>query len=394
MNLEELQLRQKVGDVLFTLLILVIMLDPPNTILHLKDPIFVLTVGYNMAFFKPDWKYLPHFLVVVACMLVSYVLSEMQMNAIDYKGVLAGLKSIAPLILLLWVGHYNLIKLAVIPTFVACVVQLTVFVLSAVSEPLQYGIFLYMGAHDFPIMMSHRTIMGVEIFSVYYKSQVSFMFATFIGYYWLFNKKMTTAKFIMCLIAVVIFTSSFLTSGTRSTMLTPFVLMGIALYCRFRHTRYARYAVYPMIALAVACFLFVIFTLASETQETSNLRKYAHIPSYIALFAAHPEYLIFGQGAGTMFYSQGALMMVDNTEWTYIEIFRRYGLLALPILAVIFAPLKPLIINNKDNITFGILWVYITYIFVAGTNPLLFSSTGMIMVLMAYCYVEQIKNNK
>jgi hypothetical protein len=34
---------------------------------------------------------------------------------------------------------------------------------------------------------------------------------------------------------------------------------------------------------------------------------------------------------------------------------------------------------------------YIAYLFIAGTNPLLISSTGMLMVLSAYSYMEQIQ---
>jgi hypothetical protein len=48
------------GNFLFFFLVLVIMLDPTNTVLHLKDVFFVLLVGYNIVFFKPDFRYLFH----------------------------------------------------------------------------------------------------------------------------------------------------------------------------------------------------------------------------------------------------------------------------------------------------------------------------------------------
>ena len=396
MRLDELNLRQKVGNVLFTLLILVIMIDPPNTVLHMKDLVFVVVVGYNIAFFKPNWHYLPHIFIVVGCMMLSYVLSEMQMNAMDYDVMFGVLKSVAPLILLLWVGHYDLIKLAILPTLIACLIQLALFVMAIGNDTFQYAAFLFLKAHNFPLMMTHRAYFGVTLFMVYYKSQTSFMFATFLCYYWLFKKDTSRGKRFLLLIAVTILTASFCISGTRSTMLVPFVLMGVAFYCRIKRTRYARYAFYPLLGVLVACFLLVVFLLASDTGETSNMQKYAHLPSYVTHFANHPEYLFIGQGAGTTFYSLGTQCMVTESEWTYIEVFRRYGLLCLPILCVIFGPLKQLILNREDDVAFGILWVYIAYLFVAGTNPLLFSSTGMIMVLMAYCFVEKlkIKNNK
>ena len=41
-----------IGNILFFLLILVLMVDPGNAILHLKDKIFVCFVGYNILFLK------------------------------------------------------------------------------------------------------------------------------------------------------------------------------------------------------------------------------------------------------------------------------------------------------------------------------------------------------
>ena len=84
--------------------------------------------------------------------------------------------------------------------------------------------------------------------------------------------------------------------------------------------------------------------------------------------------------------------MTMETEWTYIELIRVYGVFSLLILSVVFFPVYRLWrFAKKDTFSFGIWGTYIIYLFIAGTNPLILSSTGMIMILAIYSYLEQAK---
>ena len=91
------------GNLLFSLLIFVIMFDPTNKILHLKDVFFILLVGYNLIFFKPDFRFVPHIMVVASVILTAYIFAEMQQNNIDYEVLFSAFKSVSPLFMLLWV---------------------------------------------------------------------------------------------------------------------------------------------------------------------------------------------------------------------------------------------------------------------------------------------------
>ena len=95
------------GNFLFFFLVLVIMLDPTNTVLHLKDVFFVLLVGYNIVFFKPDFRYLFHIGVIYFVIALCFIIAEIQGSLIVYDEVIAVCKSFSPLVLLLWIRHYN-----------------------------------------------------------------------------------------------------------------------------------------------------------------------------------------------------------------------------------------------------------------------------------------------
>ena len=132
----------------------------------------------------------------------------------------------------------------------------------------------------------------------------------------------------------------------------------------------------------------MIFLLATEKGEASNAVKFGRLAYYWNLFDLHPEYLFIGQGPATLFYCDKGL--TDQTEWTYLDLIRNYGLLSLAILCVFFYPLVRLFRHRRDPFTQGVLFTYVVYLLIAGTNPLLLSSTGMLMILSAYSYCEQV----
>ena len=67
--------------------------------------------------------------------------------------------------------------------------------------------------------------------------------------------------------------------------------------------------------------------------------------------------------------------MMSETEWSYMELLRCYGLFSLFIIGVLLYPLKNFWTQvRKDDFMAGIFATYIVYLLVAGTNPLLLSS--------------------
>ncbi len=380
---------QQGGNFLFSLLIFAIVFDPTNTILHLKDVFFVLLVMYNIVFFKPNLAYSIHIAVILAVVLLCYVFAEMYQNTFTMEGLLAVFKSFAPLVLLLWIHHYKVIKLSLFSVGFVSLLILVLYITSVISQNFEYALWTLSSQYDDVIKMAHREIMGFPVFAMYYKSVACFIFSLAFCLYKTFVVKSKSTMFWYLLLSLII-AFAFWASGSRSTMLLPFFLLVVVLYPKMRDIGRIKYFLYPGIVLMGLMFVMIVVILAMEKDEASNAIKYTHLVSYMNLFEDHPLYLILGQGPATSFYTAGFNRVTHLTEWSYIEIIRNYGVFSLLILAVIMEPLVTLYRYRRRGETFVIMAAYVAYLLIAGTNPLLLSSTGMLMILSAYSYKHQL----
>ena len=150
------------------------------------------------------------------------------------------MKGFSMLILLLWVPYYDILKLAKITTLITCIIATTLFIAVISNELIEDVVYQYMSNNNAMVIMSHRYFLGVDIFGMYYRSLITF---------------------------------AFLISGTRSTMLLPFALIGLAFYQGARNTKWIKKLIYPMLCVLACCFLLLVYKLATEKGETSNTIK-------------------------------------------------------------------------------------------------------------------------
>ncbi len=380
----------KIGNVLFFFLILVIMLDPTNTILHAKDFTFITLVTFCIIAFKPDWSKLPYILMPLCAVAIPYIFTAMKTQIVDDNEVLAVFKSISPLVLLLWIREFNLMNLAKFPVIICCLITDILFVSIMLIPEIETPIYLFFTNKDDTIIMAHRWFLGVLFYCMYIKSCVSFIL---IFTYYIYNNLNKATRNLKGLVYLIIILFTFCISGTRSTMLTPIFLFCIIAYLLFKDAPKAKHLIYPIIVIIGITFIIILIALATDTSEASNVVKYGHISSYLQLFEEHPGYLLIGEGPGTSFYSEGFNNIVLKTEWTYLELLRCYGLFSIIIVGVFCKPLFTIWKYRKDKFTLSVFWAYLAYLLIAGTNPLLISSTGMIMLLMTYSYEAEIKRN-
>lgn len=381
------------GNILFSLLIFIIMLDPTNSVLHLKDILFILLVGYNIVFFKPDFSLLPLILGIYIALILSFIFSEIQTTHIDVVFFIGMLKAYTPLILLLWVRHYDVLKLSIGPAALLGAIITIVYIAVASSEIIELFVYKFVSNHDDTIKMAERHFLGFKIYGMYYKSIITLLLPyAWCTYHLLYESH--RQKFWL-IFACLFLTFSFLVSGTRSTMLIPFALMGVLLFSNMNRYPRARYFIYPVAAFFCIFFLFILTLLASDKGESSNFVKYGHLTSFADLFTTHPEYLLWGQGIGTYFYSIGFHRMTNQTEWTYLELLRGHGLFIIFFLILLLYPIRTFWQHRKDSLIFTLTACYLMYLLIAGTNPLLSSSTGMIIIITAYSIAYKIhKNNQ
>ncbi len=377
------------GNFLFWIFLFVLMIDPTNSLLRKKDIVFCIVVAYNMMVYKPDFSKIPYIAIFLASVIFPYLTSTMFSIPMDETETLAIFKSVTPLLLLLWVRDYDLVKLSLGPVVICCIITAIVYIAMLVNPLAEKFIWTIMTTSNDPVMMARRTILGVQIFGFYLKSFVSFLFAVSYFMLVLMNKSKVN---IITVISFIFIIFAFIVSGTRSTMLVPFFLFVVIAFKVYKDSKYMKYVMMPLIGFIAVAFVVILIVAATEEKEYSNVIKYGHLTSYWQLFDEHPLYLIFGQGPGTSFYSEGFNQVVFKTEWSYLELLRCFGVFSLGIVFVFF---KPLVTfwkqRNTDDFTYCMFWAYLAYLVIAGTNPLIMSSTGMITLLMAYSYEDKIK---
>lgn len=380
------------GNCLFMLLILLFLLDPTNTIFNLKNKVFILFFGYNMIFFKPDWGKSVYFIISITVISIACIFAMMRGIHVDFVELKGFYTAFVPLLLLMWIDKYDVIALSRIPVFVTALIVVILFWVIFFIPELEGIIYLYMTEHDDTIMMSNRVFLGMKFFCMYCKSTVAMMPVYGLVLYEAVTKGKRTFFGILLLCVLI---HLFLISGTRSSVLLPIALAGMILFVFCRNERYFRYVFYPVMFVVAIAFVVLLTKLLMEENEPSNLVKYAHLTSYKELFTENTLYIIFGQGPATYFYSAGFHRMTLKTEWTYVEMLRNYGIMSFVILYILCRPIFSLFkLMKTSDVAIAMFLTYGIYLIIAGTNPLIFSSTGMIVFISFYNIVYQLEKEK
>ena len=379
---------KKIGNLLFFFLLLILMLDPSGSILHMKDKAFIVFLLYNVLFFKPDLRMLVPILGVFFVLSFGFIVAVLQESPIDYDFLLGTFKGMSPLFLLLWVHHYDVLNIARVPAILTCIVILVIYGF-VVSNPLiERGLFYYSKEHNDMVMLTTRNLLGVKVFGMYYRSIVSIVPVLYLI---LYNTYKEHRRRVLNVVISLVFIATFSISGTRAMMLTPLFVVGVVAYHPIAASKRSKYFLYPALALLVMAFIGLIFLLATQEGDKSNAIKYGHLESYAELFNNHIEYFLWGQGTATTFYSEGFRRIVPLTEWIYIDLLRNYGLLSIVILAVYLYPLFFCFRQRNDNFTRGLAVTYFAFLLIAGTNPFLLNSQGMCVLWMMYAYMAKLR---
>ena len=111
-----------------------------------------------------------------------------------------------------------------------------------------------------------------------------------------------------------------------------------------------------------------------------------------ASWAEKPISLFTGAGYTGMIYDLARCEYTYTVELSYWNLLRQIGL--IPFLLVMIMYLFPIyyLIKSKANINYVV--AYIGYLIIAYTNPLLYTSTGLVVLLFMYyiCFIFY-KNN-
>lgn len=371
----------------FLLLLLVTVLDPGNNIFKLKEFFFVLTFLIGLVNFK---KY-TNFNILIGSISFSLAFPLIWLffgYIFDYnfssQFAIMYLKSFA-FFLILNVSLDNRIdfsKLFVFATFL--LIPITIFLFFLIGEFKLAEMALLNYGETFAI--SRRAFGGIVFDPViFYKTSPLLIF----GLSYLCQENRFKYS-ILNIILILFCLATMIISGTRANMLGSFIILFYFIYKNYVSISKLRKSVFWSLSVFVFVFFFIPFLseFVFDKNEQSNETKLSIINDYFSLWSENPFSIVFGQGLGGGFNTieRGLSYMAEPT---YFEILRMFGLVGGIIF--LFFLIIPLYLFFKSKSTdlfekhFYMLVAYIIYILIEfPSNPLLLSSTGMIVMVVIY----------
>ena len=173
-------------------------------------------------------------------------------------------------------------------------------------------------------------------------------------------------------------------SGTRANALFTLFFM-ILFYLFYGNRKWIRtkyLAIFSGIStgvLFITFFISIFIGVIVDRGLVSDVIRAGHIQGLIELVYKQPWILFFGSGMGSFFYSYGVHAMVSSIEWSFLDLWRQMGLVFFSLYLVFI-----LIPVFKRSITPYKRFAYLTYLFIAATNPLLFNSTFYLAIFIIY----------
>lgn len=379
----------------FFALCAVSILDPGNSILGLKEVTFVMTFILGL-FHYGGLKHLSPFVIKVV-IIVGFLLPFWGIilgvtigNEFKMEVALSYIKSMLFIFLLLVIYRENeqlhktfaLATLALIPLIIA----LWYFVTNNGLEALPL-IF-----DEDTVKISRRSYGPILIDPcIYYKTSPLLIF----GLSFVLSLK---GKLKILLIPIILF--ALFHTGTRANMLSGLVVVLLWSWTAIKKKKTLR-AIFIGIGVIIGLMYvpYLIHDVFFSQDEVSMEVKASHMSSYGDYWFANPLNFLLGQGLGSgMVTRLGGLSYL--IEPTYLEIIRHWGILLFPVTFWFFVlcPAYHFFVNKK-SVHSGpfrfYVFAYYAYAFVEiPSNPLLFGSSGMVVLSLAYVIVYHIKKQK
>lgn len=374
------------------LFILSCVFDPADTVLRLKVPLFILswlvffTYQKNLTGIRIPKELIVYVSLMILLPLLSITLYYLTNSAQPYMG-LAMFKAyiLISFAILLYLAKIDLMKslCAVLTMLSIAIIALYVAVL--VDPTLVYPLYLY-GESSGIFSLGQRVYSeNLKMWSIYFVT--SPMLTISIAYYMNMAFSSENKRGVIFLVCINIF--AMFIAGTRNNMFTSIFLPITIIVLSSRYKK--------VIALVSLILVSTFFGYYSEAigdmlnpEEESNAVKIRLLGDYEKIFS-DPYTLIFGQGLGSYYNWTGRGLKFD-TEQTYLEIFRNFGIVMGSI--IILLMLYPVIYGYYMNKSFKdryLIVAYIFYLVMSATNPLFFSSLGMLIlsIIIANIYLQK-----
>ncbi len=169
-----------------------------------------------------------------------------------------------------------------------------------------------------------------------------------------------------------------LLSGTRNNMLVG-LLMPLMVIAWYKGPK-VKFAVVATLAVVLSVGLgFGVIQAMFSPDEGSNALKLLYFNDYAAVLNNWST-LLFGQGFGASFFSTALGTRTSVTELTYVELVRNYGLIMACMFYVLLLYPLHILSHQEARCDHYLFLAYLGYLYLCTANPLLMSSTGMLLL--------------
>ncbi len=374
--------KSTVLNILTAIFVIAVVLDPQNSIFHLKELSLGALLLFSMAAYgKRAGRFyvIPLlFLLVVVFSICCGVTAAEKMD-IGYCTFI--IRGALMLTLFLWIDRYHILDAITFPLMILSVIS-SILIWGLLSFQLDPSLPGYLKDAGLLYMYGTREFIGVEVLAVFFRTTPLFVFPFSIYTYKLFFER---GKIVRTMIIWFLCFVPLFVAGTRACLLSMLCILAFFLLSRIRSV--LGKSSYILFFIAAILLLFLLKAILMQG-DNSAMIKGNHLLSYIYLFCQNPRVLVLGQGIGSSFYSFGTHENVHLTELSYMELLRTFGIAGT--LIVLFIYTYPLFLlhreRNRRKYAIPVLIAYFLYLFIAGTNPLLLGSTGYLAMLAAYSY--------
>ena len=379
---------QRIFLLLFSFLILDLIIDPSNQLFHLKEILFFLTIltgsyeffkfgNYNLFILSIIFS----FLIPTIFLFIGYV------SNFDFL-LEVGLSYFKSFVLFFSVNMLLNIETdygKIFSKLTLILVPISLFILYLLLSGNLSLLSQLLGDYKDTVKIANRSFGSFDLTMVYYKTVSLLIF----GLTYLCSKrrfKFLWLNFVIITLCVLVL----IFSSTRANILSVFLILTIYSFRNYFSKAIILKAIFwffsaLLMVIQVIPFLMEYFF---NKDEASNKIKLGFIHDYVNFWSDNPLAFFIGQGLGSGIFTVER-SLVYTLETTYLEIIRIFGLIG-GLFFVLFM-LAPLILFylSKSSKAYEknsyFLLGYIIYLFlIIPTNPLLLSSTGIIVMLIAY----------
>jgi len=369
------------------ILLFSIIIDPTNILFGIKDIAFLFFVATSF----PYARFKNVYVFITFCMVyfITFSAGIITNQQIDLDSAFGTLKSFLFLSYLFWMNDdylqvfSNFYKLSLLMSIIVIIL----YILMTMFRPLETIIYAFFTEKDHFIRAGRRTTLGIRFYTVFYPTSPISVISLSVSLFFLFSKRRIKYFFHSCIFFLCLFFS-----GTRANILSGILIVVFLTLFYLLYYKKSLLTFVVTFCSASVIGMMLIMLLLTDRASRSSMVKTGHSESTLVLFSETPlRFLFIGTGPGSTFYTTGFDKVTVQTELTYFELIRNFGLIFTLLIVLLLCVPFINIINNKQYDKFlkiSLFLGYLAYLFIAGTNPLLIGSTGFVVIAVMF-YISQ-----